>query len=467
MTNGIPILHLSRLSRRRLSEMMSSTMKHFPFRLAIFLSLVGASASAATVLVPQDYPTIQGALDASQNGDEVVVSPGTYIVTDSINLGRRILRSTFDGNNWETIKNTIIKTTGGTYINAVVGPLTVRGFTLTRDPVTPGSGQAIRMQGIVGSPTSDATIEYNIIENCVFVGGNTGFPGVGGALYSLTGVIQNNIIRNNRADSGSVMDACGGIIQNNVIYNTNGAFADLSAGGQFVNNTIYSTTTVGASIAGTILNNIFWADGVVHYSALNARYCLIKGYTGSEVTILKDDPLFKDRANGDLHLLKDSPAVDAGVTNSNTPSGDIESTSRHLDAKTVESRGDGSKIDIGAYEFVPPPVAVWLPNGGPAQIHAGDTLAVAWQIDTATAGTAINLQLYDDRSFVAPFGVFVSSTGMAHSQVLLPTSLPTKSTYYIKGTSVVDLRLGGSTPPMTILGANLNDVLSNHWIGYR
>ena len=36
------------------------------------------TAHAATIYVPDDYPTIQGAIDAAANGDTVIVRTGTY-----------------------------------------------------------------------------------------------------------------------------------------------------------------------------------------------------------------------------------------------------------------------------------------------------------------------------------------------------------------------------------------------------
>ena len=32
-----------------------------------------------TIYVPDDYPTIQGTIDAAVNGDEIIVRPGTYV----------------------------------------------------------------------------------------------------------------------------------------------------------------------------------------------------------------------------------------------------------------------------------------------------------------------------------------------------------------------------------------------------
>ena len=42
------------------------------------LLLTAAPAGAATIHVPADYPTIQGAINATSPGDEIIVAPGTY-----------------------------------------------------------------------------------------------------------------------------------------------------------------------------------------------------------------------------------------------------------------------------------------------------------------------------------------------------------------------------------------------------
>jgi len=62
-------------------------------RLSIALTCaLGAAgiAHAATITVPTDLPTIQGAIDASTEGNTVLVLPGTY-AEHEIDLGGRAI----------------------------------------------------------------------------------------------------------------------------------------------------------------------------------------------------------------------------------------------------------------------------------------------------------------------------------------------------------------------------------------
>jgi hypothetical protein len=51
-----------------------------PFILAIWIGLAGVPALAlAELRVPQDYKTIQEAIDAASQGDTILIDPGTYV----------------------------------------------------------------------------------------------------------------------------------------------------------------------------------------------------------------------------------------------------------------------------------------------------------------------------------------------------------------------------------------------------
>ena len=65
------------------------------------LGLTAAGASAATLRVPADQPTIQAAVDAAAPGDLVLVSAGDYFESVTI-AGRSDLRIESEDGPWAT-----------------------------------------------------------------------------------------------------------------------------------------------------------------------------------------------------------------------------------------------------------------------------------------------------------------------------------------------------------------------------
>ncbi len=124
------------------------------------------AADAGTIHVPGDYPTIQAAINAAVNGDEVVVAPGTYVLSSLISI---------------LSKTITLRSSGGPEVTTVQGPgtifpvfhltgnsTTIQGFTITGGNI-PWTQQFFYGAGIsisTGSPTVlDCILTGNVSNN--------------------------------------------------------------------------------------------------------------------------------------------------------------------------------------------------------------------------------------------------------------------------------------------------------------
>lgn len=373
-------------------------MKLFYF---CIMCLVSVMAMGATIKVPDDYSTIQAAIDASSNGDLILVEADTY--TENIDfLGKEITVRSEDGP-----ETTIID---GGQNHAVVDfndenitrDSVIDGFTLTNGL---GYGGGVVINAYYASPT---IINNIIVENSTPYGAEGGgiyardltaplirnniiannvASGRGGGISisqgSVDAIIDNNIIYNNTAQNGggiyiqfglltnniiydnSVSNNGGGIylndatLINNIIYNnsaddngggiylgggpssiTNCSIIDNSAydgGGFYASSVFYSIVT----------NTIVWGNHATYNTQIRDggvsstfTYCDIEGGWSGTGNI-DSDPLFVDESGGDFHLTYTSPCKDAGDNSSVTESYDFEG----------DPRISYTTVDMGADEF--------------------------------------------------------------------------------------------------------------------
>jgi hypothetical protein len=178
--------------------------------------LAGSRASAATLVVPTEYPTIHAAMAAASSGDTVLVLPGTYgdfevrpVFGDVAALGFPIDGVTLASQAGP--ETTILDMSGGEglapsvvglWIGFVGSGVTVRGFTITGAPESGGSGIRLRSSQNV------------VIEECVFELDNPG-PATGvfrGGLNSIlsSGRVEDCRFTNCRGNTGAGLWQLGG-----------------------------------------------------------------------------------------------------------------------------------------------------------------------------------------------------------------------------------------------------------------
>jgi predicted outer membrane repeat protein len=202
---------------------------------------INSELRAEVYNVPNDYKTIQSAIDASRNGDVIEVSPGTYLENVNFNQREIILKSTHGAS--QTIIDgrrlgPVVSISGGGRNTGVFG------FTVQNGSSSSSSG------GINVFFAASAIVE-NIIQN------NEGVNGNGIFLQSASALVKDNLIRLNRVNPGisggsggggigvtgnwCIGEFCGNTIDRNVIeYNS---AVGLSNGGA-VYGTSCSTLTI-------------------------------------------------------------------------------------------------------------------------------------------------------------------------------------------------------------------------------
>lgn len=191
------------------------------------LCVVSVSYSlGGTLLVPDEYSTIQAAIFRADHGDLIIVDPGTY--DENIDfLGKNLLLISRGGPDLTTIRAAAYASTVA-FVNNEGRDALLQGFTIEngRGNWIPGTGHS---GGGIYCSASSPTIANNIIrDNSTDLGGGIGCNAGASPVIVSNRICDNSVLYGIASGAGIYCSGSSPIIKSNEIYNN---FSEGEAGG--------------------------------------------------------------------------------------------------------------------------------------------------------------------------------------------------------------------------------------------
>ncbi|HPD48086.1 MAG TPA: right-handed parallel beta-helix repeat-containing protein [Anaerohalosphaeraceae bacterium] len=355
-----------------------------------------------------EFSSIQAAIDAAADGDEIAVAPGLY--EEAVTFGGKAVRLySTEGREVTTIYcdwvTAVVQCINGEGSGSILEGFKVSssdenakglyvedGGPTIRDCIfegTMGCGLHIANRN-GGNPTITNCIFHNtgawgewadvVIRDCVFQGNASGLDLMWRSYPVVSNCCFEDARMTNSEGADTVVTGCtfhGAGMENGnahtIVTNCIFSFSSTSAidfcyGDATISNCTFFGNRNGSESPGgamsrcghvIVTNSIFWDNGpqpiysdLPGYPSLTITYSSVEGgYAGEGNT--DECPLFVDPEGGDFRLQWYSPCIDAG-NNGAVPAG--VSTDLNGEPRFVDGNGDGSVlVDMGACEFQPQP----------------------------------------------------------------------------------------------------------------
>ena len=306
--------------------------------------------------------------------------------------------------------------------------------------------------------------------NCLFsennvISSSASDSASGGAIWNYQGYLTftNCSFVNNQATAMGA--ATGGAIFNTL--ETDGINAISVVNCSFSGNDATSSSSAANSKGGAIYNqktsfliqnSILWNNTVNHtspqsfvhinegYHAADIRYSLIQENSCPAATVCSNNqfaqnPYFVDAPNGNLRLLKYSPAINSGDTSMNSSESDLDNNPRVY----------GNTIDLGAYEFQSKPQVFRFVKSD----ATGSNNGTSWTNAFTDLQSALQIAQPEDDIWVAK-GTYKPTSGADRTiSFIIPDSVKVYGGFVGNESQKYDLRGRDFKRNETILSGNI------------